>query len=75
MNDDILKGMWKQIRGKSKEWWGRLTEDDLDVIDGKRDLLIGKLQERYGYDLDRANQEVNRRLRELEYELERSPKH
>lgn len=66
MNEDILKGQWKQIRGKSKEWWGKLTDDDLDVIDGKRDFLIGKLQERYGYSKDKAAQEVNRRLKELE---------
>ena len=64
--EDTVKGKWKQIRGKTKEWWGRLTDDDLDVIDGKRDQLIGKLQERYGYTKTRATQEVNRRVEELE---------
>ncbi len=66
MNQDIVKGQWKQIRGKAKEWWGKLTNDDLDVINGNRDQLIGKLQERYGYNKERATQEVNRRLEELD---------
>jgi uncharacterized protein YjbJ (UPF0337 family) len=66
MNRDILTGKWKQIRGRSKEWWGKLTDDDLDVIDGNRDQLIGKLQERYGYSKDQAAQEVNERLKELD---------
>jgi uncharacterized protein YjbJ (UPF0337 family) len=70
MNEDILKGKWKQIRGKSKEWWGQLTDDDLDVIDGNRDQLIGKLQERYGYTKDQAAQEVNRRLKEFDRMVE-----
>ena len=70
MNEDVLKGQWKQIRGKSKEWWGKLTDDDLDVIDGKRDQLIGKLQEKYGYSKEKASQEVNSRLKELEREVE-----
>ncbi len=65
MNEDILKGRWKQVRGKSREWWGKLTSDDLDMIDGNRDQLIGKLQERYGYSKARAAQEVNERLKEL----------
>jgi Uncharacterized protein conserved in bacteria len=66
MNEDIIKGQWKQIRGKSKVWWVKLTDDDLDVIDGNRDQLIGKLQERYGYNKDQASQVVNEHLKELE---------
>ncbi len=66
MNQDIVKGQWKQIRGKAKEWWGKLTDDDLDLIHGNRDRLIGKLQERYGYNKERAIQELNRRLEELD---------
>ncbi len=65
MNQDIVKGKWKQIRGRAKQWWGKLTEDDLDVIDGNRYQLIGKLQERYGYSKDTAANEVNQRLKEL----------
>jgi uncharacterized protein YjbJ (UPF0337 family) len=66
MNDDVLKGQWKQIRGKMKEWWGDLTDDDLDMIDGRREQLVGRLQERYGYSRDRATQEIDMRLREWE---------
>jgi uncharacterized protein YjbJ (UPF0337 family) len=73
MNEDILKGKWKQVRGRSKEWWGRLTDDDLDMIDGNRDQLIGKLQERYGYTKDRAAQEVNERLKELNRLIDKTP--
>ncbi len=66
MSLDIIKGEWKQIRSMSKKWWGKLTDDDLDVIDGRRDQLIGKLQERYGYSKGQAAQEVNQRLKELD---------
>jgi len=72
MNTDVLKGKWKQIRGKAKEWWGDLTDDDLDVIDGNRDQLLGKLQERYGYTKEQAAKEVNERLKELERFIETS---
>jgi uncharacterized protein YjbJ (UPF0337 family) len=61
-----LEGKWKQIRGQMKEWWGKLTDDDLDVIGGKKDKLVGKLQERYGYAKQRAEDEVDRRLREYD---------
>ena len=70
MNSDVLQGKWKQVRGKAKEWWGNLTDDDLDVIDGNRDQLIGKLQERYGYSKDQAVREVNDRMKELDRILE-----
>ncbi len=66
MNRDVLQGKWKQMRGQVKTWWGNLTDDDLDVIDGNRDKLVGKLQERYGYTRDKAQQEVDARLREYE---------
>jgi uncharacterized protein YjbJ (UPF0337 family) len=49
MNRDQVQGNWKQLKGKAKEKWGKLTDDDLDVINGKRDQLVGKLQERYGF--------------------------
>ena len=48
MNADQLNGKWKQLKGAVKQHWGKLTDDDLEVIAGKRDALIGKLQERYG---------------------------
>ncbi len=55
---DILEGNWNQVKGKVKEQWGKLTDDDLAVINGERDQLIGRLQERYGYDKSRAEKEV-----------------
>jgi uncharacterized protein YjbJ (UPF0337 family) len=73
MNQDIVKGKWKQIRGRAKEWWGKLTEDDLDVIDGSRYQLIGKLQERYGFSKERAANELNHRLNELGHENQNRP--
>ena len=49
MNWDQMEGKWTQMKGSLKTQWGKLTDDDLDVIAGQRDKLIGKLQERYGY--------------------------
>ena len=66
MNEDVFKGQWKQVRGKAKEWWGKLTNDDLDRIDGQMDQMVGKLQERYGYSKDKATSEVHKRLKELD---------
>jgi uncharacterized protein YjbJ (UPF0337 family) len=62
MNDDILKGNAKKLRGQMREWWGKLTDDDLEQAAGKKDKLIGKLQERYGYSREQAQQEVERRM-------------
>jgi uncharacterized protein YjbJ (UPF0337 family) len=62
MNEDILKGNWKQLRGRAKQWWGRLTDDDLDRIDGSAEELAGVLQERYGYERAEAEREIERRL-------------
>jgi len=59
MNTDTIKGQWKQLTGKVKEKWGKLTDDDLSAINGQKDQFIGKLQERYGYAKDRATREVD----------------
>lgn len=59
MNWDQIKGNWKQVTGKVKEKWGDLTDDDLTVIEGKRDQLAGKIQERYGYAKERAEKEID----------------
>ena len=59
MNWDQVSGNWKQFKGMVKEKWGKLTDDDLDVISGKRDQLIGKLQEKYGIAKDEAEKELN----------------
>ena len=58
MNSDRLEGNWKQLKGSIKEKWGKLTEDDLDVIDGRRDQLLGKIQERYGIARDEAERQM-----------------
>ena len=58
MNQDEVSGNWKQFKGKVKEKWGKLTDDDMTVIEGKRDQLVGKIQERYGYAKDQAEREV-----------------
>ena len=66
MSNDILEGRWKQIRGSAKEWWGKLTDDDFDRIAGKRDQLAGALQEKYGYNRAKADEEIERRLKEYD---------
>jgi uncharacterized protein YjbJ (UPF0337 family) len=60
MNKDILSGLWKQAKGEVKQTWGELTDDEINQIDGQRDKLIGKLQEKYGYTRERAEAEVDR---------------
>lgn len=62
VNEDILKGKWKKMRGQVKQWWGLLTDDDLDRIAGDVDELAGTLQERYGYAREEAENEIERRL-------------
>ncbi len=57
MNRDIFGGNWKQLKGKIKEKWGDFTDDELDVLEGKRDQFIGKLQEKYGWTRERAERE------------------
>ncbi|MGV8806074.1 MAG: CsbD family protein [Polaromonas sp.] len=59
MNEDRIEGNWKQLKGKVKEQWGKLTDDDLDVIAGKRDQLLGKLQERHGINKDEAEKQID----------------
>ena len=59
MNSDQLKGKWKQVKGSVKERWGKLTDDDLNVIDGQSEQLIGKIQERYGIVREAAQKQVD----------------
>lgn len=60
MNQDILKGKWNQVVGEIKAQWGDLTDDELTEIDGNRQKLMGKLQEKYGYTRDEAERQVDR---------------
>ncbi len=64
MDRDQLEGKWKQFRGSVKERWGKLTDDDLDLIAGKRDKLLGKLQERYGVAKEEAARQCEEWMRE-----------
>ena len=57
-NWDQIEGNWKQFKGAAREQWGKLTNDDLDVIGGRRDKLIGEIQERYGVAREQAEKEV-----------------
>jgi uncharacterized protein YjbJ (UPF0337 family) len=58
MNSDQLKGKWKQVKGSVKEKWGKLTDDDLDMIAGQHEQLLGKIQERYGITKEEATKQV-----------------
>jgi uncharacterized protein YjbJ (UPF0337 family) len=67
MNTDQIKGMWHQWKGEAKVQWGKLTDDDLDQVDGNAEKLVGRIQERYGYAREKAAKEVElfqRRQRE-----------
>lgn len=66
MRWDQVEGSWKQFKGKVKETWGELTDDELDQIAGKRDILLGKIQERYGI----AKDEAEKRVKEFETTLD-----
>ena len=60
MNEDRIKGQWRQLQGKLKARWGKLTDDDLQMADGNTEYLVGKLQERYGMARDAAKKQSRR---------------
>jgi uncharacterized protein YjbJ (UPF0337 family) len=80
MNNDRVEGKWKQMKGSLKSRWGKLTDDDLDVIEGQKDQLVGRIQERYGIAKDEAQKQVdewnrvNRDAENHEIEAERQRK-
>ncbi len=59
MNWDQIKGNWKQFSGKARQEWGKLTDDDLETAKGQRDVLVGKVQERYGIAKEEAERQVS----------------
>jgi uncharacterized protein YjbJ (UPF0337 family) len=63
MNKQMLDGNWMQVKGKVREKWGKLTDDDVDVIAGQRDQLIGKIKERYG----KTTEEIDREVTDFEH--------
>ena len=65
MNWDQVQGKWKQLGGKVREKWGKLTDDDLEVIAGTRDQLVGRLQERYGIAKEEAQKQADAFVTEL----------
>jgi uncharacterized protein YjbJ (UPF0337 family) len=67
MNTDQMKGNWKQLVGKAKEKWGKLTDNDWQVVEGKRDHFVGRIQERYGL----AREEAERQVADFERTHER----
>ena len=58
MNWDLVEGKWKQLKGKAREKWGQLTDDDLDEVAGRREALVGRIQERYGIARDEAEKQA-----------------
>ena len=66
MREDIVAGMWKQLRGEIKSTWGELTDDEIDQIEGEGDKLVGKLQEKYGYTRQEAEHEIEDFIRNME---------
>jgi uncharacterized protein YjbJ (UPF0337 family) len=59
MNWDQVKGNWKQFKGQVQQKWGKLTNDDMDLIDGKREELSGKIQAKYGYEKEEAEKQID----------------
>jgi uncharacterized protein YjbJ (UPF0337 family) len=65
MDWNQISGQWKQMKGRAKVKWGKLTDDEIDVVEGKRDQLVGKIQQRYGIAKDQAEREVDDWIRDL----------
>ena len=59
MNWDRIEGNWREFKGKAKQQWGKLTDDDLDIVDGKREELAGRIQNRYGIAKDEAMRQID----------------
>ena len=70
MNWDQIQGKWKQMKGSAKQQWGKLTDDDLDMVAGERDKLVGRLQERYGIAREEAQKRADEWSKTLAAESE-----
>jgi uncharacterized protein YjbJ (UPF0337 family) len=66
MNSDQLEGKWKQVKGEVREKWGKLTDDDMQIIGGRQDQLVGRVQQRYGIAREAATKEVDAFLKQLD---------
>jgi len=71
VNKDIYEGKWKEMHGQIKEWWGKLTDDDLEQAGGNAEQIVGLLQQKYGYTRERAEDEFNSRLNEAKEAVEK----
>jgi uncharacterized protein YjbJ (UPF0337 family) len=71
MNKDVFEGKWKEMRGQVREWWGKLTDDELDQAGGRAEQLIGLLQQKYGYTREHAEEEFERRFSEAKDALKK----
>jgi len=65
--EDMFKGQWKQVKGHIQMQWGKLTDDEVDQINGNKDILVGKIQEKYGYTKEKAQLEVDSWIRESNF--------
>lgn len=74
MNQDVFEGKWEQLKGKMLVKWGKLTDDDMMVIDGNKDQLIGKLRQLYGLTADQVNQEFGTFMKDCNCATELKPK-
>ena len=72
MNWDTIAGNWKQLQGKARQQWGKLTDDDLELVKGKRDELAGRIQERYGVAKDEAERQIDDWTRSTDFETSTS---
>jgi uncharacterized protein YjbJ (UPF0337 family) len=70
MNKDIFEGKWKEMRGQIREWWGELTDDDLEKANGNAEQIFGLLQQKYGYTREKAEAEFNRRIEDVKEAVE-----
>lgn len=71
INKDIFEGKWKEMRGQVKEWWGKLSDDDLEQAGGNAEQIVGLLQQKYGYTRQHAEDEFNQRIKNLKMKVEK----
>jgi uncharacterized protein YjbJ (UPF0337 family) len=71
MNQDVFEGKYKEMKGQLKEWWGKLTDDDLEQANGNAEQIVGLLQQKYGYTHEAAEEEFNRRIKEVKGVVEK----
>ena len=71
MNKDIFQGKWKEMRGSMKEWWGKLTDDEMEQAAGNAEQIVGLLQQKYGYTREKAEEEFNRRINDVKEKVDK----